>query len=159
GDLGGATELTTYLGQELKNLSSRYYRFTFSDPNTRSLLFSNGYFPAKKGGAAIRVFAYWKDGLGKWQEEDWSDYRWVGLCRDLKTQRASELVIVVSNGEWTPSGGGTLSVSDVPYLKRSNLGCYQYKGTAKLNTMEPFWTGDGVQVDTDVTYKLDSGAN
>ncbi|WAS82948.1 MULTISPECIES: hypothetical protein [unclassified Corallococcus] len=31
----------------------------------------------------VKVLALWNDASGTWHEEDWSDYEYVGLCRDL----------------------------------------------------------------------------
>ncbi len=142
GDLKGAPEATETLETEALSVSSRYYHFNFSDVNTRSLLFYNGFFDQVKAGKAIKVLALWKDATGTWQEEDdWSDYEFVGLCRNIKNQRASELVIIISNGE--RAAGGKVTATKAPYLKRNNMGCFKYQGTATMFYKYPTWSGLG----------------
>ena len=157
-DLSGVSELKTVLANEMKNLSTKYYRFTFSDPNTRSVLFNNGYFAEQKNGKAIRVFAFWKDTAGAWQEEEWTKYQYVGLCRDLTNQRAQELVIVMSNGEWLPEGGGSLTASGETYLTRNNTGCFRYKGTTTLVQTHAGWSGTPRTATGNVSFELDPSA-
>ncbi len=153
-DLGGQAEATDMLNPEQSNLSNRYYHFTFTDPATRSLLFYNGFLPDKKAGKAIKVLALWNDDAGTWQDEDWSDYEYVGLCRDMKNQRAKDLVIIISNGEFTPSGGGKLTAAKAPYLKRSNMGCFKYEGTVNLLEHHVSWSGVGKTIKSDVSFEL-----
>lgn len=165
GNLNGAPEAkpNNEFEQEQNNLSSRYYHFSFSDPDTRSILFYNGFFDQIKAGKAVKIMALWKDAGGTWQEEDpsnpaqdWSQYRYVGLCRDLKNQRATELTIIVTNGEKDP--GGKVKASQPVYLKRSNVGCYKYKGQSRAAFKDVNWSGAGVKtVSSDLTFELDAG--
>ncbi len=159
GDLGGVRELHTGdMDLDINNLSIQYYRFTFADPGTRSLLFYNGFFDQIQAGKAIAVQAMWKDEAGVWQQEIWSKYEFVGLCRDLKNQRVSELVIIISNGEFTPSGGGKLTASKKPYLERSSLGCFRYAGTARMHYKHPTWTGMGRGIEAMLSFEIDPRA-
>jgi hypothetical protein len=161
GNLNGAPEARYELDTSWKHLSSRYYHFTFDDPNTRSLLFYNGFFEfARATGRTIKVHALWKDEAGTWQEEDWSDYKYVGLCRDLKNQRASELVLIVSNVEKDASIdlGLNPNLSPVPYLKRSNIGCYKYSGTVTMLNKYSFWSGLGRRAVSNLVFELDPSA-
>ncbi len=156
GDLKGAPEATETLEGEALSVSSRYYHFNFSDSNTRSLLFYNGFFDQVKADKAIKVTALWKDAAGTWQEEDdWSDYEFVGLCRDIKNQRASELVIIVSNGEKTP--GGKVTATKAPYLKRNNMGCFKYQGTATMFYKYPSWSGLGRRAQSKFSFETYPG--
>jgi hypothetical protein len=157
GDLKGAPEATETLEGEALSVSSRYYHFSFSDSNTRSLLFYNGFFDQVKAGKAIKVTALWKDAAGTWQEEDdWSDYKYVGLCRDLKNQRASELVIIVSNGEKT--SGGKVTATKAPYLKRNNMGCYKFECQVNLLEKHSSWNGLGRKAVSNMAFELDPRA-
>lgn len=142
GDLHGATEAVyDQFEREQANLSSRYYHFTFSDPNTRSILFHNGFFDQIKAGKAIRILALWQDAAGAWQEEDWTNYEFVGLCRDLKSQRAKDLTIIVANGE--KEQGGKVTAGKSTYLKRNNVGCYKYEGQVTMIDKQKSWAGPG----------------
>jgi len=142
GDLHGAPEaLYDQFERDQDNLSSRYYHFTFSDPNTRSILFYNGFFDQIKAGKAIKILAIWQDAAGAWQEEDWTNYKFVGLCRDLKSQRAKDLTIIVANGE--KDQGGKVTAGEAPYLKRNNVGCYKYEGQVTMIHKDKGWGGLG----------------
>ncbi|CAM3273303.1 Ig-like domain-containing protein [Corallococcus sp. ZKHCc1 1396] len=155
GDLAGAPELKEELDDELNNLANSYDHFTFSDPNTRSLLFHNGWFKnITESKEPVKVTALWNDASGTWHEEDWSEYEYVGLCRDMKSQRAQDLIIITSNAKFAPGGGGSLKAAKTPYLKRSNVGCWKYKGTTKAAEMAPGWSGRGKILDANVEYQV-----
>lgn len=164
GDLRGAPEeKEPLLDQELNNLSSRYYHFKFSDKDTRSILFYNGFFDQIQAGKAITIVALWKDADGTWHEEgpdpqnpaqNWSQYKYVGLCRDIKSQRASALTIIVANGEKEPHG--KVRASAAPYLKRSNVGCLTYEGNATSTIKDVLWTsGQARAVSSKLTFEMD----
>ncbi|QSQ22401.1 hypothetical protein JY651_46035 [Pyxidicoccus parkwayensis] len=156
GDLAGAAEKKDELESELKNLSHRVYHFDFQSADTRSVLFYNGFFEPKKAGKHLKVQAMWMDSASKWQEEDWSDYEYVGLCRDMKDQRAQHLVIILSNAETEP--GGSVTAARTPYLKRNNIGCWKVEGTVTALEKQPSWTGMGRKGDTAVAFEVDSSA-
>ncbi|MCY1022517.1 Ig-like domain-containing protein [Pyxidicoccus sp. MSG2] len=156
GDLGGAAEKKDELEPELKNLSHRVYHFDFQDPATHSVLFYNGFFEPKKAGKHVKVQALWLDGNSAWQEEDWSDYEFVGLCRDIRGQRVQHLVIILSNAETEP--GGSVTATRTPYLKRNNIGCWKIQGTVNALTKQPGWTGMGRQGVVTVGFELDAAA-
>ncbi|NNC06405.1 Ig-like domain-containing protein [Corallococcus exiguus] len=155
GDLAGAPEHKEELHDELKNLSNHYEHFTFSDPNTRSLLFHNGWFKnITDSKEPVKVLALWNDANGLWHEEDWSEYEYVGLCRDLKSQRAQDLIIITSNAKFEPGGGGSLKAAKTPYLKRSNVGCWKYKGTSNAVLKGAGWSGRGKILDANVEFQV-----
>jgi hypothetical protein len=150
----GVTDKKFSFTSEIGNLSTHYYRFTFPDASTRSLLFRNGFFSAYKSQKAIRVTALWHDASGAWKEEDWSPYEFVGLCRDRKDQRTDELIVIVSNGEWQSTGGGVLSTSDPFFLEASNIGCWKYKG-ASTCTLPGAVSGGEIRVESDLSFAQD----
>jgi hypothetical protein len=155
-DLNGSPTGKFDLEASIPNLANRFYRFTFSDPNTRSFLFYNGFYDQFSAGKAIKVLALWKDAAGTWQEEDWSKYKFVGLCRDLKNQRMSELAIIVSNAEHAPANG-SIHASKAPFIKASNLGCYKYSGTVRATYQA---TGVGIsgtrqEIESQLSFELD----
>ncbi|MCY1022917.1 Ig-like domain-containing protein [Pyxidicoccus sp. MSG2] len=156
GDLGGAAEKKDDLEPELKNLSHRVYYFDFKDPATRSVLFYNGFFEPKKEGKHLKVQALWLDGAGAWQEEDWSDYEYVGLCRDMKGQRAQHLVIIMSNAE--TEAGGSVTATRTPYLKRNNVGCWKVQGTVNALEKQPGWSGMGRKGVVTVGFGVDAAS-
>jgi hypothetical protein len=162
GDLSGAPEAKENLETELNNLSMRFYRFKFADANTRSLLFYNGFFDQIKAGKAVKIIALWKDVSGAWQEEDpsnaaqdWSQHKYVGLCRDIKNQRASELVIIIANGEKDP--GGKVTAGKDVYVKRNNMGCYRFEGTVNYTEKHSSWSGLGRKAIVNMAFELMPG--
>jgi hypothetical protein len=154
-NLGGAAEDKQELPDELKNLANRYEHFTFSDTNTRSVLFHNGWFKnITEAKEPVKVQAFWNDASGAWHEEDWSDYEYVGLCRDLKAQRVQDLIVITSNAKFQPGGGGSLKAQEKPYLKRSTVGCWKYKGTTKAVLKGVGWSGQGKILDSNMEYQV-----
>jgi len=75
-----------------------------------------------------------------------------GLCRDLVNQRASELVIAISDGE---SGPGKISATSAPYLERNKMGCWKYEGMAKARSNVAEVSGRWMDVTSNVTWQLD----
>ncbi|WP_158620029.1 Ig-like domain-containing protein [Corallococcus sicarius] len=154
-DLAGAPEARTDLHAELNNLSSRYYHFTFSDTDTRSIRFHNGWFQnITQAKEPVKVFALWSDASGTWHEEDWSDYEDVGFCRDLKSQRVQDLVIITTNAKVEAGGGGKLTSAEVSYLQRNNVGCWKFKGTSKAVQTGGSWTGRGKILDANLEFQV-----
>ncbi|MCY1040528.1 Ig-like domain-containing protein [Corallococcus sp. bb12-1] len=157
-DLNGLPEKQDDFPDELSNLSNRYVQFTFSDPDTRSVLFHNGWFKnVTASGEPIKVLAFWSDANGTWHEEDWSRYEYIGFCRDLKSQRVQELVIIFSNAKFEPGGGGTLKAAATPYLKRNNVGCWKYQGSSKSVLKAASWSGPGTTLDANLEFKVMGG--
>jgi hypothetical protein len=152
GDLGGKAEDTIDLSGTVVNLSSRYYRFTFSDPATRSLMFHNGFYQNWKRGEKVNVQAMWRPAGGSWTEEDWTQYEWIGLCRDLKLQRIAELVVVVSASEWNAPGYPVSAVA-TPSFARNNVGCWGFEGTTKLVYTHPSWSGGTITTNVSPVFR------
>ena len=89
-NLGGLAEATTTLSASTANVSTRFYRFTFSEVATRTLMLRNTYYPLAAAGKKVTVQAMWRTDSGTWVEENWTLKEWIGLCRDMKAQRALE---------------------------------------------------------------------
>jgi hypothetical protein len=95
------------------------------------------------------VQALWKTEAGTWAEEDWTEYEWIGFCRDLKQQRISDLVIVVSNADKKNS----ITAPKAPSFRRNNIGCWGYGGTASRTYMDKSWKQGGkVEVKAAVNF-------
>jgi hypothetical protein len=153
-DLNGLAEAKTELGTRLRNLSTSYYHFTFSDEKTRSLLFYNPFFENFKRDEKVTVKAVWHTAENGWAEEDWTQYEFIELCRDLKLQRATELVVIISSAVWSQPGQILVS-SAAPYLKRSNIGCYRYEGTATMIEKHGSWNGMGKKTESALVFMTD----
>lgn len=139
----------------INNLATKYYRVHFPDVSARSLLFRNGFFSAYKQGKAIKIHALYKNSAGVWQDEDWTPYEQVGLCRDRLAMRTDDLIIIVSNGEWQSGGLGVLMTEDPFYLELSNAGCWKYTGTISCTMIGAVSGGDPTTVTSNLTFKQD----
>ena len=60
----------------------------------------------------------------------------------------------MTNAEWSPQGGGKVVATNAPYLKRSNFGCWRYKGTATALHKFATWTGLGVQTISNLVFEV-----
>ncbi|WP_128000652.1 hypothetical protein [Piscinibacter defluvii] len=137
-NLGGVAEASTALASSVANVSTRYYRFTFSDVATRSLMVRNTFYPPYKAGKAVSVQALWRAAGGSWVEEDWTAKEWIGFCRDAKAQRLAELVVIVASADI----GSTTQVvaATAPTVKRNNIGCWGFSGSARRTDILGSWS-------------------
>jgi GNAT superfamily N-acetyltransferase len=141
---GALAEASTSLSDVVANVSTRYYRFTFSDTTTRTLMFRNSFYPLYKAGKKVSVQALWRAEGGNWVEENWSAKEWIGFCRDRKAQRLAELVVIVASGEV-----GSVTMVDAatqPTFKRNNIGCWGYAGTASRTDKHGSWSSGSIVV-------------
>lgn len=144
-NLGGAAEVSTPLSRSVANVSTRFYRFTFSDTATRSLMFRNTFYPLFRAGTKVSVQALWRT-AGGWVEEDWTAKEWIGFCRDARAQRLLELVVIVASGE---VGGVTQAVAATsPTFRRNNIGCWGWRGTARRTDVYGSWSSGTITVDS-----------
>jgi len=150
GDLGGTTESSTALDPSVDNVSTRFYRFTLSAVETRSLMFHNTFYPLYKAAKKVSVQALWKTEDGTWVEEDWTAKEWIGLCRDVKAQRVAELVIVVASGETGIVTG--VVAAEPPTFKRNNIGCWGFSGTAKRTDIHASWSSGTIVLSSTLLF-------
>jgi hypothetical protein len=132
-DLNGQMEDETLLDARVNNMSVKFYQFTFSDAGTRSLMFHNTWRDNKQRGQRVSVQALYKPEGQSWKEEDWSDYEWIGFCRDAKEQRLEALVIIVASAEWS-GANPVVQAAKQPSLMRNAIGCWGYSGLARRTT-------------------------
>jgi hypothetical protein len=160
---GSLSSLTMKVPVDLPRLSSAYHYFTFDDDSVSSVAFWNGvttnlavrdlfgvqgpqYAPdeatadEKKG---AHVTALIQMG-GSWKEEDWTNRQFVTFCRDLRAERIEKLVLIISNSEFKNRGRSLRAPGLYPILFASNMGCWQWKGTATFNAnLAPSGTATG----------------
>jgi hypothetical protein len=142
---------------EINHLGARYFHFTFNDPTVRSVGWYNGitanlrqqaYYPgpglpyhgetffagnpsdAEKKGA--HVWAIYKiAGRATWEQpEDWTDRIFSGFCRDMTSERITDLVLIYSNSEWQDRAYKLDAPGLEPQLFMSNIGCWRWEGKA-----------------------------
>lgn len=149
-NLAGAAELSTGLARSVANVSTRYYRFSFGDVATRSLMFRNTFYPLYKAGKKVSVQALWRADGGSWVEETWTAKEWIGFCRDAKAQRLVELVVIVASAE---VGSVTQMVAAVaPTLRRNNIGCWGFSGTARRTDIHGSWSAGTIVASSSLLF-------
>lgn len=129
--VNGGIERTETMTNQLQNMSVRYYHYTFdpADQFTRSIMFHNGFYLNYKSDQAVTVRAFYKVEGQPWEEEDWTNFEYIGFCRDAKAQRLEELVVMFASGEWQ-FNSPTVVTNRPPRLMRNVVGCWSFKGTA-----------------------------
>jgi Bacterial Ig-like domain (group 2) len=153
--LNGAPGATQLLEGNIKHLASHYYQFRIADPNIRSFSFFNhiqAFAPAANPPVATQAFITLEGGIP--QYEHWSDETIdkdgvKAYCLDLKAERVTDLVIVMSNRD--PQQDITSIPAQLqPRVSVSNVGCWRYKGSASVSASgsTPSWkqftsSGDG----------------
>jgi hypothetical protein len=73
-------------------------------------------------------------------------------CRDLTAERIDELVLIISNSEFAELERKLEAPGMKPVLVASNIGCWQWKGTASVTAVEGDTT---TTISTDVTWTRD----
>lgn len=158
---------------EIQHLASRYYHFTFNDPNVRSVGWYNGitanlseqaYIPgpglpyhgqtylaspatdAQRRGA--HVWAIYKiAGRSDWEQpEDWTERGFHGFCRDVAAERITDLVLIYSNSQWEDRNYKLDAPGEEPQLFMSNIGCWRWEGKSTYSKIDPA----GVRIDVEV---------
>ncbi len=142
-NLNGSQSDETLLDARVNNMAVKFYHFTFSDPQTRSLMFHNTWRDERRAGKKVSVYAMWKPQGRPWVEEDLTDYEWIGFCRDQKDQRLETLVIVVSSAEWS-GANPVVQAANVPKVMRNNIGCWGYAGVARRTYSVSSWSGQQI---------------
>jgi hypothetical protein len=142
-NLNGAQYAETALEKKVNNMSVKFHHFTFSDEKTRSLMFHNSWNVNKRNSQKVSVQAiFLAEGSTQWKIEDWSDYEWIGFCRDAKEQRLAQLVVVVASAEWRLNNATpVVEAAEIPKLMRNNIGCWGYAGDFSHSYSESTWNG------------------
>jgi hypothetical protein len=116
-------------------LSATPLYFTFNDPSVSYVAFLNPLFDQKVD-QDFKIYGRAKIS-GKWEGtwSDWTHKDVVTWCRDKKSERIEELVVILSNGSISGSGMSGQSVQSLePDLAVSNIGCWDWSGTASVTT-------------------------
>lgn len=152
---------------DLPRLSATYKHYKFSDDLVRTVAFWNGATSEltlqdeyqtdavsqdRKKGA--RVQALVKIRNQSWKLEDWTNRQFVTYCRDMVNERIEELVIIISNSEFSDRNRRLQPAGLAPLVWISNMGCWQWKGVASLAATNGTTT---INIETNVTWKRQSG--
>jgi hypothetical protein len=126
---------------DLQRLSATYKHYKFRDDNVRTVAFWNGLTNSlsqpdefelddvteniKKG---AHIEALIKIRGQDWKREDWTNRGVVPFCRDRAVERIDELVLIISNSEFTQRDRELKHQALTPRLWVSKMGCWQWKG-------------------------------
>lgn len=82
-------------------------------------------------GAGFENIAVWSlvKIAGQLQEEEWTGKEKITFCRDKRSKRVDEIVIVISNSTWIP-GAADVVAPRPPRVIATNIGCWQWRGSA-----------------------------
>jgi hypothetical protein len=129
--LDGATDRTYEFDANVRYLAAHTYRFTFPDPEVRSVLFYNPFQDGAFPTADVSVYYRLED--QSWHIEEWTAQYGKGFCRDLEAERVEELIIVISNDEWQDRSH-KLEPAKPPRLNVTNVACrgWEFEGKATL---------------------------
>jgi hypothetical protein len=116
---------------DVPHLAARYYHFSFKTDDARSIAFRNGSRFAHEDEPTAHVQALYKlEGEQNWRPyEDWTKLQSKAFCRDKKSERLQELLIIVSNSEWQDPAK-VLDPGDDPKVVMTNIGCWSWEGEA-----------------------------
>jgi hypothetical protein len=128
-NLSGKEEGEYKLEMDVPHLATKYYHFSFEGPDTRSVAFHNAFNFFHGLEPAVKVQALVKLAGQEWVVEDWTELDSKAYCRDLRSERLEELVIIISNSEWQDRGH-VLNPPTAPRLVVTDIGCWRWTGEA-----------------------------
>lgn len=136
--LGGQPSADFTLDGDVAHLAAHSFRFFFNDMSVRSLAFENPFANGSYPTAQVR--AIYRTVGGQYQTADWTNTQWATLCRDMRSERVSELTIVISNSEWQ-NRSHTLKPATAPKLHATNVGCRGWAVDAEFTAVNkgPTW--------------------
>src|SRR4030095_8691969 len=129
--LNGQSSAIETMSHYLPYLSADYFHYDFeSDKKIRridfiNLVYSTGIVPGAKVQAIMKI-----RGQGWKPAEDWTALATKRFCRDRPSEDLEQLVIVISNSEFT-EGPVLGALGQPPELQVSSLGCNPWEGTVR----------------------------
>lgn len=186
--LSGSPEREYTISYQLPRLSASYsnYDFQYAGTQVRSVVFWNGatfdlekqavpvigplWNPQPASAAAshgIKVQAVIEIAGQAPKVEDWTGTPYATYCRDMTAERLQHLSIIISNSELTDRSGLVTPPGEQPRLVISNMGCWQWKGTAhytevanddsQTDDVEVTWTRVASQPPPRIQYQPSGG--
>lgn len=116
----------------LARMSAVYYKVTI-DPSVRSLHFLNPYRGPQYERIAVQALIKPDDDPSHNRTEDWTGKERVFLCMDKKSERAKEIILVVSNSSWKRDAE-PIAVPDPIRFVGTNIGCWKWKVTSSADS-------------------------
>lgn len=130
--LNGQSSAVETMSHFLPYLSADYFHYDFdSDKKIRRIdflnpVYSTGAIPGAKVQAIVKI-----RGQGWKPAEDWTALATKRFCRDRPSEDVEQLVIVISNSQYTR---GTIvgEIGQPPEIQVSSLGCLPWEGTVRF---------------------------
>lgn len=167
--LEGRPDAADDFAVNLPRVSAMYKHYKFTDDEVRTVAFWNGATKQlslqdefkvtspsdtqkTKGG---RVRALIKIRGQAWKIDDWTNRDVVSFCRDTVAERIDELVLIISNSEFTDRNRKLQHPGLAPVVWVSNIGCWRWKGDAAFE-----FTTDGLtqKITANATFTHRGGA-
>ncbi len=152
-DLGGSASKTYEVRGDVEHLAALYHRFSFNDPNIKSVRFTHpfadGSQPTAKVQAIVKIVGQ------DWKIEDWTTPAHREFCFSKPEEKLEQLLIVISNSEYQNRSHVLMSIPQ-PTLEVSTLGCSRWVGTFKSTYSQNSVMGTITESATaTVTFELD----
>ncbi len=152
-DLEGTASKTYTMRGDVEHLAAFYHRFSFNDPNIKSVIFTHPFEVGSQPTAKVQALV--KISGEDWKTEDWTSPKRRQFCFGKPAEKLEQLVIVISNSEYQDRNHVLFSVPD-PWLEVSTLGCDRWVGTFKSTYTQSGAMGDFTESSTaTVTFELD----
>ena len=130
--LNGQSSAVETMSHFLPYLSADYFHYDFeSDNKIRRIdflnpVYSTGVVPGAKVQAIVKI-----RGQGWKPAEDWTALATKRFCRDRPSEDVEQLVIVISNSQYT-NGTVVGELGQPPEIQVSSLGCSPWEGTVRF---------------------------
>lgn len=135
--LEGTTFKGYPLAHKINYLGAKYWHFDFQDdPNIRRVRVTHPYFDGSEPTAKVQVIVRLRNqAWSQAQTYDWTGYERKTLCRDIPAEDFAELVVVISDSEYTMShvlqdDGGSGPIRS--FVEVSAFGCTNWTGSVQF---------------------------
>jgi hypothetical protein len=127
-DLAGRQDAeVTFDAKEMKRLSARYFKLKIK-PEVRTLTFVNPFVDSKYERINVQALLKFDSDPAHNRAEDWTGKDRVSICLDKKSDRATEIILVVSNSTWEHDAEALTTKDSIRFVG-TNVGCWRWKAT------------------------------
>ena len=131
-DLGGKQDAeVTFDAKKMARLSARYFKLKIK-PEVRTLTFVNPFVDPKYERINVQALLKFDADPTRNRAEDWTGKDRVSICLDKKSDRATEIILVVSNSTWEPHAEDLTTDKSIRFVG-TNVGCWRWKATTSAS--------------------------